>query len=240
MEATYLPMYELALEPVKHEVQNYVPYDETVEAFNRLSPRPLHIVNDLPSLSESKSQAYFAYADTLSNVIGDVRNMTNVGRALLLRAVTYTAMQNLESAIDDLSTYLQMDSLSAIALWQRAVCQSKVNDFQASQGTNIDMKTANVLMDLTAAIRLAPHNAYLYYNRGNVYVKRKDYTRAIEDYSKAVSIDARLAEAYYNRGMARIDSGQQAEGVSDLSKAGELGLYKAYSLMKSTSLKNNE
>ena len=232
VEATYLPMYELALEPVKHEVTAYVAYDETVETFNRQSSRRLYIVNDLPSLTESKSQTYFAYVDTLSSVIGDVRNLTAVGSALLLRAVTYTAMQNLEGAIDDLSTYLQMDSLSAIALWQRAVCQSKVNDFQASQGTNIDMKTANVLMDLTAAINHAPRNAYLYYNRGNVYVKRKDYARAIEDYTQALALDGRLAEAYYNRGLARIDSGQHAEGISDLSKAGELGLYKAYSLMK--------
>ena len=152
--------------------------------------------------------------------------------ALLLRAVCYSAIQNFGDAIDDLTTYLQMDSLSVLALWQRAVCQSKINDFQASQGTNIDMKTANVLMDLSAAVRLEPRNAYLYYNRGNVYVTRRDYNRAIDDYTRALSLDSHLAEAYYNRGIALIDSGKLNEGISDLSKAGELGLYTAYSLIK--------
>jgi tetratricopeptide (TPR) repeat protein len=79
---------------------------------------------------------------------------------------------------------------------------------------------------------LSPRNAYLYYNRGNAYASRKEYSQAIADYNKAISLDARLAEAYYNRGLALIDSGKSAEGVSDLSKAGELGLYTAYSLIK--------
>ena len=94
------------------------------------------------------------------------------------------------------------------------------------------MKTANVLMDLSAAVRLEPRNAYLYYNRGNVYVTRRDYNRAIDDYTRALSLDSHLAEAYYNRGIALIDSGKLNEGISDLSKAGELGLYTAYSLIK--------
>ena len=232
VEASYLPMYELALEQMKNDVNSYVAYDEAVEAFNRQSKRPLYVVTRIPSLTEARSQEYFAFVDTLRQVISDVSNMTAVRSALLLRAVTYSSMQNFEEAIDDLSTYLQMDSLSSIALWQRAVCQSKINDFQASQGTHIDMKTANVLLDLSAAIRLSPHNAYLYYNRGNVCIRRKDYAQAIADYSQAITLDPRLAEAYYNRGLALIDSGKTAEGVSDLSKAGELGLYTAYSLIK--------
>ena len=141
-------------------------------------------------------------------------------------------MQNLEGAIDDLTTYLQMDSLSVLALWQRAVCQSKLNEFQAAQGTDVDMKTANALMDFSAAIRQNPSCAYLYYNRGGVYVLRKDYSHAIDDYTQAIALDHNLGEAYYNRGLALIESGKTDEGVRDLSKAGELGLYTAYSLIK--------
>ena len=174
----------------------------------------------------------------------------------MLRAVAYSSLQNFESAIDDLTTYLSMDSLSVLALWQRAVCQSKLNDFHASQTSvpaqetsvsstnNIDLKvsgtgtlaealqTNNVLTDLSKAISLSPHNAYLLYNKGNVYVSRKDYAAAIDDYSRAIALDSRLAEAYYNRGLAYIDSGKTEEGIRDLSKAGELGLYTAYSLIK--------
>ena len=93
------------------------------------------------------------------------------------------------------------------------------------------MRTARVLADLTRAIELGA-NAYLYYNRANVYVDRHDLQHAVEDYSRAIALDKNLAEAYYNRGLARLALKQDAEGISDLSKAGELGLYTAYSIIK--------
>lgn len=240
VEATYLPMYELSLMPVRSEVKNYVPYDEAVETFNLHSPHQLHIVSNVPSLSETQSQSYFAYIDSLKAAIADIHNLSKTQNLLLLCGVAYTALQNNEDAIDALTTLLLNDSLSVLALWQRSACQTKINEFQASQGTYIDMKTANVLMDLSTAIRLAPRCAYLYYNRACVYVQRKDYARAIEDYTQAITLDPRLAEAYYNRGLALIDSGKTAEGVSDLSKAGELGLYTAYSLLKKYTKNKNE
>ena len=232
VKIAYLPMYELALEQVKSDVKTYVPFDEAVETFNRQSRRPLYITNAMPSLSEQKSQEYFAYIDSLGDAISNFQNIDNVQNLLLLRAVAYSSLQNFEDAIDALTTHLLVDSLSVLARWQRAVCQTKINEFEASQGLHIDMKTANVLMDLTTAIRQEAHNAYLYYNRGNVHALRKDYTRAIDDYTQAIVLDSRLAEAYYNRGLAYIDSGKVDEGVNDLSKAGELGLYTAYSLIK--------
>jgi tetratricopeptide (TPR) repeat protein len=157
--------------------------------------------------------------------------MERIAPLLFRRAVAYSVIQNFDAAIDDLSTYLQVDSTSALGYWQRAVCQSRLNDFNAAQGTDVRMKTANVLSDLTEAIRYG-ENAYLYYNRGNVYVQRNDYQHAIEDYTRAITLDGNLAEAYYNRGLARIANKQQTEGISDLSKAGELGLYTAYSIIK--------
>ena len=119
-----------------------------------------------------------------------------------------------------------------LALWQRAVCQSKANDFNASQGTDVAMKTANVIGDLTAAIALSPQEAFLYYNRGTIYAQRADYMRAIDDFTRAIELDPELSEAWYNRGLSRLYSNQQAEGISDLSKAGEQGLYTAYSIIK--------
>ena len=119
-----------------------------------------------------------------------------------------------------------------MAYWQRAVCQAKINEFNASQGTNIDLKMANVLGDLSSAIQLSPQNPYLLYNRGNLYAMRQDYQRAIDDYSRAIQMDERLAEAWYNRGLAKIYAKRISEGIEDLSKAGELGLYQAYSVIK--------
>jgi tetratricopeptide (TPR) repeat protein len=151
---------------------------------------------------------------------------------LFLRSIAYSSIQNFENAIDDLGIYLQIDSTSSLAYWQRAVCQAKVNEFNASQGTNIELQMANVLGDLSDAIKRAPKNAYLYYNRGTLYALRSDNMRAIDDYTEAIKLEHNLAEAYYNRGLVYIRLKKTDEAISDLSKAGELGLYQAYSVIK--------
>ena len=232
VEATYLPMYELALERLPNDVQTYVPFDRQVDAFNAHAEHRLYISSRQPFMNEAKSQVYFAYIDSLGMSIATAHTTADVRDKLLLRGVAYSAIQNFSSAIDDLSTYLTIDSTSALAYWQRAVCQSKINDFQASQGTNIDMQWANVLSDLSRAISLAPATSYLYYNRGNLHVVRHDYASAVSDYTRAIELDPALPEAYYNRGLALIGWGQIDRGIADLSKAGELGLYPAYSLIK--------
>ena len=151
---------------------------------------------------------------------------------LLLRAVAYSGIQNFDNAIDDLSTLQQLDSTSVLAYWQRAACQAKLNEFNASQGTNIELKSANVLSDLCEALKLAPHNPYLFYNRGCLYAQRKDYQHALDDFNRAIELDGNIPEAYYNRGLVYLRAEKKAEGIADLSKAGELGLYDAYSIIK--------
>ena len=229
----YLPMFTLSMEHEQNQVKQYIAYDKHVEAYNTSEGKqyPLYIINSNPAMDEKDTKRYFSYIDSLSGQIDRERDIRRSASLLMKRAVAYSVIQNFDAAIEDLSTYLQIDSTSSLAYWQRAVCQSKLNDFNASQGTDIRMKTANVLSDLTEAIRYN-ESAYLSYNRGNVYVQRNDYTHAIEDYTRAIQLDGHLAEAYYNRGLARIANKQQAEGISDLSKAGELGLYTAYSIIK--------
>jgi tetratricopeptide (TPR) repeat protein len=61
---------------------------------------------------------------------------------------------------------------------------------------------------------------------------RRDYQRAIADYSQALKLNLDLAEAWFNRGLAKIYAKHVDEGIEDLSKAGELGLYQAYSVIK--------
>ena len=232
-EESLLPMFVLSFFHGGSEVRADVTYDRHVEAFNRQSgQRPLYVSTASTPVDEQASNAFFSYIDSLGIAIEQSKTIAPAVNSLLLRAVAYSELQNFESAIDDLSTYLQIDSTSVLALWQRAACQSKQNQFQASEGTNIDMKTANVLGDLCAAIRLDPENPYLYYNRATLYAYRKDYQKAIDDYMHSLTIDAQLAEAWYNCGLCRIFAGDKQGGISALSKAGEMGLYPAYNLIK--------
>ena len=232
-EMNYLPMYGLTFERPVSELKQDIPYERSVEAFNQTSKtHRVYVSCDQTNLGETRMKQLFAYIDSLSTVIDATKTTADVKPNLLLRAVAYCSIQNFDNAIDDLSIYLQIDSTSSLAYWQRAVCQAKINEFNASQGTNIELQNANVLGDLSDAIQLAPQNAYLYYNRGNLYAQRNDYQRAIDDYTKAIELEPELAEAYFNRGLVRIRAKKNAEGVADLSKAGELGLYQAYSIIK--------
>lgn len=122
--------------------------------------------------------------------------------------------------------------------WQRAVCQHLVNEFDRTHGVQTSDAPARVMRvrtDLDRAIALAPQNAYLYYNRGNLHASNGEYSNAIDDYTRALQIDAYLAEAYYNRGLAYVKNGKKADGIRDLSRAGELGIYDAYSVIKQIS-----
>lgn len=229
----FLPMYGLSLEPMMSEVKSYVAYDRDVDSLNQIiRARTVYINNSHATLSNKQSEDYFQYIDTLTRRIADSRNLTEATRLLFIRALAFTAIQNYESAIDDLTTYLQITPTSVPALWQRAVCQSKMNQFHASEGTSTDVKAANVMDDLNHALQLAPQNAFLLYDRANVYAQQKDYAQAINGYTEAISRDEQLAEAWFNRGLCRIFSNNTEQGIQDLSKAGELGVYQAYSIIK--------
>ena len=232
-DVSLLPMYALTFIQPQSSVKVDTPFENSVDAFNQASgSHTIYLSCDQATVSEERMKRTFEYIDSLSTVIDQTKATQKVAPLLLLRAVAYGSIQNFDNAIDDLSICLQIDSTSSLAYWQRAVCQAKINEFNASEGTNVDLKSANVLGDLSDAIALAPQNSYLYYNRGNLYALRGDYQRAIADYSQALALNQDLAEAYYNRGLAKIFAKHVAEGIEDLSKAGELGLYQAYSVIK--------
>ena len=232
-DLTFLPMYGLTFTRPQDEVKTELPYESTIEDFNATSrSRTVYISNDQTKLEEDRMRQTFVYIDSLSTAIDATKNMKDVKPLLFMRAIAYSTIQNFDNAIDDLSICIQIDSTLTLAYWQRAVCQAKINEFNASQGTNIDLKSANVLGDLSDAIQKSPRNAYLYYNRGNLYAQRNDYQHAIDDYTRAIALEERLAEAWFNRGLAKIFANKIDDGISDLSKAGEQGLYQAYSVIK--------
>ena len=233
VDMSWQPMYALLLQSVNDDLHQYIAFDREVDAFNQSSQsHKVYIGANQPNIDEKSMKRYFAYLDSLTVAIGEAKSDKKVVPLLMLRAVAYSAIQNFDSAIDDLSTMLQIDSTSTLAYWQRAVCQARINEFNAAQGTNIELKSANVLSDLCEALKLSPNNAYLHYNRGCLYAIRKDYQHAIDDFNHAIELDANIPEAWYNRGLTHIYSGRIQEGVSDLSKAGELGIYSAYSVIK--------
>lgn len=233
-ETGFLSMYQLSFSLYSDGVKQYQVFDNEVETFNR-ECRPIHkiYVSRVPKpLDETATNKLFSFIDTMSVSIDNTKDVSKSKAFLLQRAVANIVVQNLDAAMTDLTTYAHIDSTASFVYWQRAVCQVMMNQFNASQGIETDMKAVRALADFDKALSLAPNNAYIYYDRANLHAMRKDYKHAIDDYTEAIRRDRHFAEAYYNRGLARILTDDKNGGIQDLSKAGELGIYSAYSVIK--------
>lgn len=79
---------------------------------------------------------------------------------------------------------------------------------------------------------LKSRNQYVLYNQGCVYAAMGNVEQAIRLFSSALDVDKQFAEAYYNRGLLWAEQGEKIKARQDLSRAGELGLYKAYAILK--------
>ncbi len=233
-DMSFMPMFELTFRKTNGGLGEHIAYDKCVAEYNDAtrSGNQLYITNSIKHTEIDNSETLFELIEKLSVSINNNIDADDVKDKLIERAVAYTLINDFESAKEDATMVLHKDSANALAYWIRAVCQSRINDFNSSLGTDMAMMTANVLSDLSEAIRYNPNSPYLIYNRGVVYTTRKDFTHAIEDYDKAIEADDKLAAAYYNRGIAKILTDRLEEGIKDLSVAGELGLYNAYSIIK--------
>lgn len=85
---------------------------------------------------------------------------------------------------------------------------------------------------LDEAHRLSDSNPYVLYNQGCILAAAGNAHDAIDSFSRSISLDNRLAEAYFNRGVLYLELGEKQHAQADLSRAGELGLYRAYALLK--------
>ena len=234
IDVVFLPLFQISFSQYDNGVKSYQAFDSDVEKFNfeQKPLRRMYVRCGVKSLTEKENKEVFALIDTLSFAIDASRDLNKDKGLILQRAIANSVVQNYADAINDLTAYIQTDSTLSLAYWQRAVCQARMNEYDASRGVDIGLKTVGAIVDLDKAIRLNSNNAYLYFDRGNLYATNKDYVRAIDNYTEAIRLDSNLAEAYYNRGIAYINIGKKDTGISDLSKAGELGLFDAYSAIK--------
>jgi tetratricopeptide (TPR) repeat protein len=62
----------------------------------------------------------------------------------------------------------------------------------------------------------------IYTNRGNIFLRKGDYKRAIKDYSKAIKLNSLYVRAYNNRSWAWVNRGRYDEALADCSMAIDL------------------
>ena len=228
------PMYCMAFDSYSNGIKTYQAYDANIEKYNADAKplRKIYLSCGIRQLTSADTKNIFTHIDILSTRIATTTTVSKACPTLMERAVAYSVVQNYDAAISDLTVCINADSTNMLAYWQRAVSQSLFNNYEASRGMDVRLLAAKAEADFDVAIKLAPDNAYLYFDRGNLRCSVKNYSHAIDDYTKAISLNPDIAEVYFNRGLAYLKLGNKQQAVADLSKAGELGLYDAYSIIK--------
>ena len=117
--------------------------------------------------------------------------------------------QKYEEAIQALNHFLLVQKNNADALYTRAICFRKINDFEKS------------IADLSTILIRLPDEATLFCDRGISHFHNKNITAAMEDMNKAVELDAMNPFRYSSR--AYIRANIDIDGaIKDYKKAIEL------------------
>lgn len=236
------PMFVLTYYEKITEIDQAVHYYKYIEDKNRyrIYPSRLLITNEETPLSEKQITKHFASIDEQTTAI--VNNPNDADKRFA-RALDFYLVQDFDNALEDLTQAILCDGQYFLAFFNRAIIRYKQLEYLKAENKYTEHKTGMNLVpkasdynlirrDLDEVIKLAPDFVYAYYNRANVAIAMNDYRSALADYDTAIELDPKLADAYYNRGLTHIYLGNNKLGIQDLSKAGELGLYKAYNVIK--------
>jgi tetratricopeptide (TPR) repeat protein len=131
-------------------------------------------------------------------------------RALKWRGAAHFRRGDLDRAIADFSTAIELDPKDSESLNNRGLAFQWRRDFDRA------------IADYTKSLALNPKLYAAYANRGNVYRLKGDFKNAIADYDRAVALAPRFAGAFKYRAMARQGEKHFTEAFKDLAKAIEL------------------
>lgn len=92
--------------------------------------------------------------------------------------------------------------------------------------------TKEALEYLRKVVKEGQRDAVTFYNLGCLEAEIGSLEEALRDFSAAADLDPRMAEAYYNKAVVYLLQGDNELATPLLSKSGEMGLYKAYNLLK--------
>lgn len=225
-------------------------YHPTISRYNskQLLLSSLKATNREIELVPDVLNKHFESINTLSVEIS--KNPSNAD-FYFARAMDFALVQDFTSAIDDLSKAVSIRPDFTLAYFMRANLRNKLIKFKQTSVSNNLTETKSVttklpldiresykadykmiMADLNRTIELAPDFSFAYFNKGNLLYTLKNYNESLKAYNKAISIDPDFAEAYFNCGITNIQLNDASNANLHLSKAGELGIYQAYSILK--------
>lgn len=91
--------------------------------------------------------------------------------------------------------------------------------WRAGANFQLEKHIAKTMVYAEKAIAVDPFNFIGYYTRALVWADRKDYEKAIKDYTKAIELNLDFANAYYYRGLVWQNLNKNNKAIADFDKA---------------------
>ena len=163
---------------------------------------------------------------------------------LMGRAVAYAMLKNYESALTDLNQVITRRPGIALAYVERAYVRAGMAEVfrqRATHGERDERLTAEAqagqaitmaIEDIDKALAIDPDMIYGIYDKAVLTALAGDTESAMQLYDRVLSINPRFAQAYLNRGLLHLRHGDTQKAKQDWSRAGELGLTRAYTLIR--------
>lgn len=166
----------------------------------------------------------YAQAGPYKSAILDCQTLLNNGyitpEIYTYKAQAHEKLKEYEKAFSDFTSALELQETATRYAFRSDVANyiatSKRNAYASEKEYMPFLETA--LSDLTKAISLSPSDIY-YNKRGIIYVKNKQYEKAIEDFNQAIAYNSQKAEYYYNRAIVKKDMKHLLDAIKDFTLA---------------------
>jgi len=237
-----------------------------VDALNRKQPldQNLELANVEQETNRQKAADIFYEINKITELL---KTANNEDKWILyfVRGTLYNTVLNLNNALDDFNQVIKINPENVLALFNRAYTRYKMvetiriiesttpNQQPLQIGVSTPMATKQtqnqekqildyklIVKDLEKVIEINPNFEFAHYNLGVIKAVMRNFEAAIEHFSLAINVNPEFAEAWFNRGLTNIYLENNADGTLDLSKAGELGIFKAYNVIKRYGISSDE
>lgn len=148
------------------------------------------------------------YSEAVATFNAIIRQRPDSARAYFDRgSARYHAREDLDKAVNDLTTALRLDPRQRDAYRIRALTHARLGDWTSMRA------------DCSSALQHEPGKPELFNLRGTACYRLGDYDAALSNFERAVALDATRYESFYNRGLARQRLGLLAEALEDFQQA---------------------
>lgn len=212
-----------------------VGYMQEVDKYNLTTPLTLRLTlsTEILPIEDSGEIEHTLFADTTTFDTLKTYHLS------IARSAFFRTCHNLNSALSHATTAIESTTDATLALLHRSSIYLMMLNAEAETNTeqHNSQLIISALSDINRALLLSPQNAILYYNKGCILMRAHRNSEAIQAFNQALSNDHQMAEAYYNLAILLLNTGDIENAISHFSKAGELGIEKAYALIKAAKQK---